>query len=206
MRFLRGNHSVGRTLAAVWLLFSASSFAFAYSPQEGDIVFQTSLSSQSRAIQIATGSPYSHMGIVLFQNGKPYVYEAVQPVKYTPLQAWLARGKGGHYVAKRTRKPLSAKALATFHSLARKYAGRPYDLTFEWSDNRMYCSELVWKLYKAAGIELAPLTKLGSFNLGHPAVRRILKQRYGDHVPLDEPVIAPAAIFDSPLLAKVAGQ
>ena len=205
MHFLRADHSVGRTLAAVWLSFSASSFAFAYSPQEGDIVFQTSLSSQSRAIQIATGSPYSHMGVVLFQNGKPYVYEAVQPVKYTPLQAWLARGKGGHYVAKRTRKPLGAAAVATFHSQARKYAGRPYDLTFEWSDGRMYCSELVWKLYKAAGIELAPLAKLGSFNLDHPAVRRILKQRYGDHVPLDEPVIAPAAIFDSPLLTRVAG-
>jgi hypothetical protein len=144
------------------------------------------------------------MGIVLFRNGQPYVFEAVQPVKYTLLQAWLARGKGGHYVAKRMRQPLNAAAIANFHRLAQHYEGKPYDLTFEWSDTRMYCSELVWKLYKAAGIELAPLAKLGSFNLDDPAVRKILKQRYGDKVPLDEPVIAPSAIFDSPQLITVA--
>ncbi len=62
----------------------------------------------------------------------------------------------------------------------------------------------MWKLYQAAGIELAPLAKLGSFDLSDPAVRQILKQRYGDKVPLDEPVIAPSAIFDSPLLITVA--
>lgn len=32
--------------------------------QNGDIIFQTSTSGQSKAIQIATGSKYSHMGII----------------------------------------------------------------------------------------------------------------------------------------------
>lgn len=41
--------------------------------QNGDIIFQTSLSSQSLAIQKATHSPYSHMGIIILKNGKPYV-------------------------------------------------------------------------------------------------------------------------------------
>src|SRR5437867_163185 len=26
----------------------------------------------------------------------------------------------------------------------------PYDLTFEWSDDKIYCSELVWKVYERA--------------------------------------------------------
>ncbi len=189
--------------AAFLLLISAATTAFAYTPQEGDIIFQTSLSSQSIAIQKATHSPYSHVGIILFRHGKPYVFEAVQPVKYTPLSNWIARGKGGDYAVKRTRKPLNAATIAEFHRLAQRYEGKPYDLTFEWSDQRMYCSELVWKMYNAAGIELAPLARLGSFNLDDPAVRKILKQRYGDKVPLDDPVIAPSAIFDSPLLVTV---
>jgi hypothetical protein len=193
-----------RILAAILWFFSVASIAHAYTPQEGDIIFQTSLSKQSIAIQIATNSPYSHVGIVLFRKGQPYVFEAVQPVKYTPLKSWLARGKDGRYVAKRTKQQLTESSIAILHQQAQKFAGKPYDLTFEWSDTRMYCSELVWKLYKAAGIELAPLSKLGSFNLNDPVVKKILRQRYGDKVPLDEPVIAPSALFDSPLLITVA--
>ncbi len=36
--------------------------------QNGDIIFQTSTSGQSKAIQIATGSKYSHMGIIYKQG------------------------------------------------------------------------------------------------------------------------------------------
>ena len=185
-------------------LCSLTATALAYVPQEGDIVFQTSRSSQSAAIQRATSSPYSHVGIVLFRKGKPYVFEAIQPVSYTPLRAWLDHGKDGHYVVKRVRKPLSDKSVARLHRYAGEYLGKPYDLTFEWSDERIYCSELVWKLYKqAANVELAPLAKLRSFKLDDPLVKQKLESRYGEHVPLDEPVIAPSAIFDSPLLETV---
>lgn len=191
------------TIQIIGLLFS--SLALAYEPQAGDIVFHTSLSKQSIAVQAATNSPYSHMGIVLFKNNKPYVFEAVQPVKYTPLENWLNRGKGKHYVVKRPKSPLSTEAISQLQKDAAHYVGKPYDLTFEWSDSRIYCSELVWKLYKSsADIELSPLAKLGSFNLSNPAVKAKLKERYGNHVPLNEPVIAPVAIFESPLLVTVA--
>lgn len=69
--------------------------------KNGDIIFQTSLSEQSKAIQLATKSKYSHCGIVYSDNGQFYVFEAVQPVKTTPLDKWIARGKDGHYVIKR---------------------------------------------------------------------------------------------------------
>lgn len=192
-------------IGVLFLALLLNSWAVAYEPQTGDIVFHTSNSRQSLAVQAATHSPYSHMGIVLFRNGKPFVFEAVQPVKYTPLTAWLNRGNGGHYVVKRLKAPLAATAAARLREEAGHYVGKPYDLTFEWSDGRIYCSELVWKLYKsAANIELAPLARLGSFDLSHPAVRAKLKERYGRKVPMDEPVIAPVAIFESPLLMEVA--
>jgi hypothetical protein len=67
---------------------SACSGGENYRPQDGDIVFQTSKSPQSRAIQLATGSRYSHMGIVYLRGGVPFVFEAVQPVKLTRLNDW----------------------------------------------------------------------------------------------------------------------
>ena len=190
---------------ALLLCLALAPLANAYTPEDGDIVFHTSTSSQSAAVQAATGSRYSHMGMVLLRNGRPYVLEAVQPVRYTPLQAWLQRGLEGRYVIKRTTAPLGPADKQRLHAAAAPYIGRPYDLTFEWSDQRIYCSELVWKLYRdAAGIELAPLARLDSFNLQAPTVRSKLRERYGNRIPLAEPVISPAAIFDSPRLMTVA--
>jgi uncharacterized protein YycO len=195
---------IQRHLPILLLAVLPGAHAAGYVPHAGDIVFHTSTSSQSQAVQAATKSPYSHMGIVLFHKGKAHVFEAVQPVKFTPLQTWLDRGKGKHYVVKRLKSPMGEAALQKLDNEAKRYQGKPYDLTFEWSNERIYCSELVWKLYQsAAGIELAPLSRLGSFELGHPAVKAKLHERYGKSIPLDEPVIAPSAIFDSPLLVTV---
>ncbi len=69
--------------------------------QDGDIIFHTSQSSQSIDIQRATGSSYSHMGLILFRNGKPYVFEAISTVRYTPFARWIARGNDRHFVVKR---------------------------------------------------------------------------------------------------------
>ena len=197
---------IARGIALALALFAPHAWAqTAYKPLAGDIVFHTSTSSQSKAVQAATHSPYSHMGVVLMRNGAPFVLEAVQPVKFTPLQTWLNRGQGGRYVIKRTQQPLTAAQQARMHRDAAHHLGKPYDLTFEWSNARIYCSELVWKLYdSAAGIQLAPLAQLASFDLSHPAVKAKLAERYGQAVPLNEPVISPQAIFASPLLKTVA--
>jgi uncharacterized protein YycO len=97
----------------------------------------------------------------------------------------------------------SAQSLAVQRATG-DYEGRPYDLTFEWSDQRIYCSELVWKLYqRALGVRIGELQKIRSFNLGDPAVRAKMRERYGDKVPMDEPVISPVAMFESPLLTTV---
>ncbi|MES2934380.1 MAG: hypothetical protein V4805_12935, partial [Pseudomonadota bacterium] len=50
--------------------------SFHTSLKDGDLIFQKSRSSQSLAVQRATGSPYSHMGIVFMRAGKPMVFEA----------------------------------------------------------------------------------------------------------------------------------
>ena len=131
-----------------------------YLPRDGDVVFQTSRSRQSLAIQLATHSRYSHMGIVYLRHGRPFVFEAVGPVRLTPLRAWIARGVGHHFVVKRLRHAgsvLTPKVLARMKQAGEKLLGRRYDLAFGWSDTRVYCSELVWKVYqRGAGIPPVP--------------------------------------------------
>ncbi|WP_216689259.1 YiiX family permuted papain-like enzyme [Hymenobacter siberiensis] len=175
--------------------------------RDGDLIFHTSLSAQSRAIQLATHSAWSHCGIVYKEEGKWQVFEAVQPVKRTPLADWVARGQGGHFVTKRLR---DAEAVLTPAALARlKAAGRPmlghnYDLYFGWSDDRIYCSELIWKVYeRGLGRRLGQLQHLRDFDLSHPAVQAKLRERYDDSLPLNETVISPVSIFNSPELVTV---
>src|SRR5512139_1220066 len=121
-------------LVSMLLAFAASQAALAQPLRDGDIIFHTSRSAQSLAIQKATHSRYSHMGIVFLRGGEPYVYEAIRTVQYTPLKKWIARGEGGHYVVKRLRDAdliLTPDAVARLRQTAAKFAGKPYDLTFE---------------------------------------------------------------------------
>jgi uncharacterized protein YycO len=175
--------------------------------QNGDLIFQTSLSDQSKAIQLATNSKYSHCGL-LFKEGKDvYVLEAVQPVKQTPLDQWIARGKDEKYVIKRLKNAsevLTPSALDKMNEVADNFIGKNYDKTFEWSDDKIYCSELIWKIYqRATGIEIGQLEKLSDLDLTNEAVKSIMKKRYGNKIPLNETVISPSSIFESELLITV---
>ena len=62
-------------------------------PQDGDIVFQESTSRQSPIIKTAQHSKWTHCGIVFHIGEKAYVFEAVEPVKYTLLEDWISRGR-----------------------------------------------------------------------------------------------------------------
>ena len=175
--------------------------------KSGDLIFQTSLSGQSKAIQLATNSKYSHCGIIYKENGKFYVFEAIQPVKTTPHDKWISRGKDSHYVIKRLKNAdeiLTKETLQKMKNEGEKFKGKNYDLTFEWSDDKIYCSELIWKIYKrSTGIEIGKLEKLSAFDLTNEAVKKKMKERYGDKIPMEEVVISPKAIFESKLLITI---
>ena len=88
--------------------------------------------------------------------------------------------------------------------VADNFKGRSYDIHFEWSDDKLYCSELVWKIYKhALDIEIGALQELKDFNITNELVRAKMKERYGDEIPLQEKVISPAAMFNSADLVMV---
>ncbi|NLR57881.1 YiiX family permuted papain-like enzyme [Chitinophaga polysaccharea] len=178
--------------------------------QEGDIIFQVSQSELSTAIQLATHSKYSHCGIIFKRGDGWYVYEALQPVRYTPLQEWIARGKGKHFVQKRLKAAaslLTPSVVGKMKAIGSQYDGKDYDIYFAWSDERMYCSELVWKIYKGAtGMEIGTLQALKDFDLHSTAVKQQMEQIYHGHIPLDEKIISPVSMFNSPLLTTVASK
>jgi hypothetical protein len=147
------------------------------------------------------------MGIVQITDAGPVVFEAVGPVKVTPLEEWIARGRRGHVVVKRLRaadRMLDETVLAEMRAVGTSFAGRSYDYCFAWSDDRLYCSELVWKIYhRALGIEIGQLQQIFDFDLDHPEVRKLIDKRCPDLLAQADTVISPAAMFAATELETV---
>jgi hypothetical protein len=167
-----------------------------YIPQTGDIVGHTSQSGQSDMIRYGTFSRFTHVGVVVVRKGRPYVAEAVATARYTPLDEWLARGDGGNYRIVRYRSGLSDIQKKQLELGLASHMGKPYDSAFQWSDSKMYCSELVWKAYHRAGIEISAPKTFKSFPGVHiPPIKRAMEKRWSGHLDLDETVVAPVDVM-----------
>ena len=174
--------------------------------QDGDLIFQSSYSKQSQAVEIATNSKYSHCGIIFIENNVPYVYEAVQPVGKRKLLDWISSGVDQTCVIKRFKglDTLDKNSILRMKEYAASQFGKNYDGYFSWSDKEMYCSELVYKTYKnCINFVLAQPKTLRDFNIDAPVVRKIMKERYGDDIPYDELMISPGQLYDAPSLYTV---
>lgn len=170
--------------------------------RDGDIIFQTTDGQTGKAIQLATHSEFNHCGVLFFENKEWVVFEAIQPVRKTSLSDFNSRGKG---VIKRIEnKVFSKEDIQKLKTLFKKYENKDYDDAFNWSDERIYCSELVYKLYNnGLQIELCKPRKLNDFDLSHPLVKAKLKEKYGNKIPLDEPMVSPEDIYKSALLVYI---
>jgi len=173
---------------------------------EGDILFQHIGGEQGHALQLATGSEWTHVGIAMLERGNWVVIEAVGPVKRTPLAEWIEQG-GGAYVVKRymqNGRPLAGADVERLRVAIKPFLGVGYDLEFRWSDELIYCSELVWKVFeRGLGVRLCDPTPMRSYHLADPVVQRAMKDRYGSAPPLDEPMLAPSSLFACPSLTLV---
>ena len=187
-----------RLLFALLLLGCASPAQAA--PRPGDLVFHESRSAQSAIIAEVTGSRWTHVGVVFERRGELWVLEAVEPVRWTRFDRWRERGAGGDYEVRRPRRALSAADLRRLRRAGERHLGRRYDARFEWSDRRMYCSELAWKMYaRALHIELVPPARWSDFDLG-PAAIALARRRLGRLPAPDALVVTPRALLDSPHL------
>ncbi|MDR0535076.1 MAG: hypothetical protein LBG65_01765 [Puniceicoccales bacterium] len=173
-----------------------------YMPAEGDILFQSMPRDKFvEAVESATKSPWSHCGIVVRSGDGWSVLEALGTVHETPLEEWVARGRGGRFSAGRLKAPLSEK-IPQIVKEARRFLGRPYDMQFRMDDEYLYCSELVFKAVRnATGVSLAKTDTLGVLNW--KPNEAFIRSVAGGELPLEREIITPKALFESPMLERV---
>ena len=99
---------------------------------------------------------------------------------------------------------------AKMRALGRGWLGRNYDLQFGWGDDKLYCSELAYKvLDRAAGVQVGKLQRAKEFNLADPAdpeVQKKIAQRFGSGKAAfnpEEPMVSPQSMFEDPKLVTV---
>lgn len=135
--------------------------------QTGDLVFVRGRSWRSRIVLLfnSGGSDFSHVGLVWRRNGKAFVIHATPTssnnpegggVMLDPLRQFLSTkhvSQAALYRVNDRNRDIAKRAAAT----AQQYAARalPFDHDFDASTpSKLYCTELIWRAYRAAGLNL----------------------------------------------------
>lgn len=143
-----------------------------YQPKDGDILFQDlecgPLCTAIKQVTFGVDSAeFSHIGLVHKIEGKWMVLEAISDgVKYTALYEFFKRSldENGNPRIWVSRLSTEDKDLLTkAKEYSNKYIGLPYDDAFLMENNKYYCSELLYAIFKEANnnkafFELEPMT------------------------------------------------
>ena len=174
-------------VASLFLLLGCNNRKDITNLQEGVIVFIESQSSQSPYIKIGTMSKWTHCGVVVNTPEGMKVLEASKTVKLTPFNSFIGRAKNENWCIKRPKQKLIKPINYN------KYIGQPYDLEFKFNNGKMYCSELVWLVYKELGIELCKPRKVSSFIMTRiPKVKKLMNKR---NIQMNQEAVAPVDIY-----------
>ncbi len=173
-----------------------------YTPKQGDIIFQSLWKNDlTEAIEGITESPYSHCGVVFKKKSGWYVIEAIGPVKETRIRNFLWQGvKKQIDIYRLDEKYLDS--IPAFISALKSYLGRPYDIKYKMDDQKIYCSELIYKAFKEVYNEnLGVIKKLGDLNWT-PYTATIKHYEEGP-VPIEREIISPRAVSEAKQLKLI---
>ena len=155
--------------------------------QEGDVVFIESQSSQSPYIKLGTMSKWTHCGVVVNTPEGLKVLEASKTVRLTPFSNFIGAAKNENWCVRRPKQKLESPIEY------KRYLGQTYDLEFKFDNGKMYCSELVWLVYKDQGIELCKPRRVSSFLLTRiPKVKKMMTKR---NISMDQYAVAPVDLY-----------
>ncbi len=194
--------SLTAIFAMAWFVVPTYVAYLSYEPREGDVVFQSLPHGPLvNAIEGATHSPYSHCGLVAREGGRWYVYEALGTVGRTPLLSWWQRGRSralGVYRLNDEYRPCVPEML----DYVRGLVGRPYDIHYSMDDDRIYCSELVFKAFRAAtGQPLGEVVRFG--DLDWKPFEQLIERIEDGPVPVERRMIPPRQLSEAKQLHEV---
>ena len=191
--------------------------------REGDIVFRLGDARLLRGIMPislfiarASGSPFSHTGIVAIEDGLPVVYDCSgDGVQRQPFEVWMLDCVG----------PLGVKRLKVEHrrhipgviSYCRKVYEQqvPFDYQVRLDDAALYCLELTEKAFRSQGLRLSEPVRIGDWEhlsqypLTASAILYFTGLALEQPITLEQPVYLPGneryGVWASPLLETVFG-
>jgi hypothetical protein len=191
--------------------------------REGDIVFRLGdaralrgILALSRFIARASGSPFSHTGIVAIENGAPMVYDCSSDgIRLMPFEVWMLDCVGSLGVKRL--KPEHRHHIPGVIGYCREAFDRqvPFDFEFRLDDSALYCLELTEKAFRSQGLALSEPVRIGdwenltSYPITALAIPHATRLVLGRPITLDQPVYLPGndhqGVWASPWLETVFG-
>ena len=137
--------------------------------KNGDLVFRRGRDLVSRMVlEMDDASRYSHVGLIYRAGSQLFVIHAVpaensaerNEVKMEPFQVFASASRATEIAIYRLREMndsthSAVASKAADHALRLAAAHTPFDSEFDLSTpDALYCTELVWHVYKMAGVDL----------------------------------------------------
>jgi hypothetical protein len=191
--------------------------------RDGDIVFRLGDARLARGlfplslfIARATGSPFSHTGIVAIEGGAPVVYDCSSVgLRRQPFEIWMLDCVGSWGVKRL--KPDRRGSIAGVLGYCREKFDQqvPFDYEFRLDDTALYCVELTEKAFRSQGLVLSQPVRIGdwarltSYPLTAVAFLYATGLVLDQPITLEQPVYLPGndlhGVWSSPLLETVFG-
>src|SRR5262249_35607093 len=186
--------------------------------REGDIVFRLGDARAlrgtfplSRFIAEATGSPFSHTGIVAVEDGSPVVYDCSSAgVQRQPFEVWMLDCVGALGVKRLKAEHRHLIPGVMKYCRAKFEQQAPFDYEFRQDDAALYCVELTEKAFRSQGLVLSEPVRIGDWEylgsypltaLATPFVTGLILEH---PISLEQPVYVPGnesqGVWSSPLL------
>ncbi len=134
--------------------------------QPGDLIFRKGCSMVSNLVSLMDGDAnYTHVGIIVEVDRNMLIVHAVPAeganegnlVKLEHIQDFLRPERAVDMAIYRPVReiPMGAPGQAAAYALRQAIRRTPFDGKFDLQDtSRLYCTELIWRAYLAAGIDI----------------------------------------------------
>src|SRR5262249_6467684 len=150
----------------------------------------------SRFIAQATGSPFSHTGIVAVEDGSPVVYDCSSAgVQRQPFEVWMLDCVGALGV-KRPRPEYRRHIPGGLGYCRAKFEQQvPFDFGFHLDDAALYCVELTENAFRSQGLALSQPVRIGDWE--HLTSYRLTALAFlgGSRLALERPITLEQSVY-----------